>query len=246
MTQSVIDATPRTIAVDRHALAERSEAVVVDTDSPQGLRFLSCGPTVPRAEIRIVPKPEHNHQSRLSRAAGAVGLGRRTGGVPVGEIQVRCPYLFEGYFRNPDATLAGFDGEWFKSGDIGFLLDGELYVCGRIKEMLIVHGRNFYANDIEAIVNTVPGVKPGRVVAVGVYEASTASEEAVVMAETVLTDPASRGELATAIKKAVFDALNLALRHVEISPEATLIKTTSGKISRDENIKRLRREMAVS
>jgi fatty-acyl-CoA synthase len=104
-----------------------------------------------------------------------------------------------------------------------------------------VHGRNYYANDIEDVVNRVAGVKPGRVVALGVYDPVTATEEAVVMAETLLhgTDDAARNALSKAIRAQVFDELSLSLRRVEIADEGTLIKTTSGKLSREENIKRL-------
>jgi acyl-CoA synthetase (AMP-forming)/AMP-acid ligase II len=166
--------------------------------------------------------------------------------MPVGEIEVRCPFLFDGYFRNPAATAAAVTGGWLKTGDIGFLLDGELYVCGRAKEMLIVHGRNFYANDIEGLINTLAGIKPGRCVAVGVFDPVTGSEEAVVLAETVLTEDADRCELEQAIRKRVFDVLNLTLRRVDLAAEGALVKTTSGKISRDENVRRLKRELVPS
>ena len=137
------------------------------------------------------------------------------------------------------------NGGWYKTGDIGFILEGELFVCGRAKEMLIVHGRNYYANDIEALINPLAGVKAGRVVAVGVFDPVSGSEEAVVLAETTLEDEDARSELAQAIRKRVFDVLNLTLRRVEIAGEGTMVKTTSGKVSRDENIKRLSKELVT-
>jgi len=244
-TQTGLWQPPRELSIDCTALSDRSEAAIVAPSHKQALHFLSCGSALRGVEIRIVPRAPGPERAGLKRLAADMGINfLRRPHVPVGEVQIRCQWLFEGYFRNPAGTEAAFDGDWFKSGDIGFLYEGELYICGRIKEMLIVHGRNFYANDIEAIVNRVEGVKPGRVVAVGVYQPSTASEEAVVMAETTLTDTGAHARLAADIKAAVLNALNLALWSVEIAPEATLVKTTSGKLSREENVKRLQREDA--
>ena len=238
---------PPRVTIDRAAMADRSEVVVLPEGTEEGARFLSCGRPIKGVEIRIVTRPASYGMARLARGLADIGIGaKRQPVVSIGEIQVRSHFLFDGYFRNPAATDAGMEGSWFRSGDIGFILDGELYVCGRSKEMLIVHGRNYYANDIEALVNRLAGIKPGRVVAVGVFDPVTGSEEAVVLAETTLEDPEERAELEAAIRKRIFDVLNLTLRRVEIAGEGTLVKTTSGKISRNENIKRLSAELVPS
>jgi acyl-CoA synthetase (AMP-forming)/AMP-acid ligase II len=240
-TQTPLGARPRTITVDRAALTDRNEIVPIEDGAPEGAHFLSCGRPIRGVQLRIAAPPQPSGVARL------LGLGGRRQSAPqVGEIELNCPFLFEGYFRNPAATAASLNHRWFKSGDIGFIHDGELYVCGRVKEMLIVHGRNFYANDIEALINPLAGIKPGRVVAVGVFDPVTGSEEAVVLAETTLDEPEARAELAQAIRQRVFDALNLTLRRVEIASEGTMVKTTSGKISRDENIRRLSKELVSS
>jgi acyl-CoA synthetase (AMP-forming)/AMP-acid ligase II len=247
LTQTPADRAPRVIAIDRAALSERSEAVLVEPESTGSQLFVSCGLPIKGAQLRIAAAPAVTGLARLARDLADRSLGnRRAPGMPVGEIEVRCPFLFDGYFRNPAATAAAVTGGWLKTGDIGFLLDGELYVCGRAKEMLIVHGRNFYANDIEGLINTLAGIKPGRCVAVGVFDPVTGSEEAVVLAETVLTEDADRCELEQAIRKRVFDVLNLTLRRVDLAAEGALVKTTSGKISRDENVRRLKRELVPS
>src|SRR4029453_15017159 len=87
----------------------------------------------------------------------------------VGEICVRAPYLFSGYFQDPEMTAQSMDDGWYRTGDLGFIADGEVFVTGRIKELLIINGRNYFAADLEAAVNLVDGVKPGRCVALGVY-----------------------------------------------------------------------------
>ena len=245
-TQTPSGTQPRRVTIDRAALSERSEIVQLPDDAAGGVRFLSVGRPIKDVELRITARATGGI-ARLARGLAEIGIGSKRQGVTIaGEIEVRSPFLFDGYFRNPAATDAGMEGSWFRSGDIGFILDGELYVCGRSKEMLIVHGRNYYANDIEALVNKLAGVKPGRVVAVGVFDSVTGTEEAVVLAETTLPDLADRAELEMAIRKRVFDVLNLTLRRVDIAGEGTLVKTTSGKISRNENIKRLSGELVVS
>jgi acyl-CoA synthetase (AMP-forming)/AMP-acid ligase II len=156
----------------------------------------------------------------------------------VGEIEVSGNFVFDGYFQNPEATEKAFDKMWFRTGDIGFIHDNELFVCGRIKELLIVHGRNYYANDVEEVVGLVDGVKPGRVAVMGIYDQTTASEEVFVVAETTLVEPNTRRELKRNVRKAVFDRLELQIRKVEIVDVGQLVKTTSGKVSREENVRR--------
>lgn len=244
-TQTPVGVMPRVITLDREALADRNEIVLLDEGAPNGARHVSCGKPIGGVELRIVARPQTG-MARLARNFADIGLGaRRPAAAQVGEIELRCPFLFDGYFRNPALTAAAMNGGWYKTGDIGFILEGELFVCGRAKEMLIVHGRNYYANDIEALINPLAGVKAGRVVAVGVFDPVSGSEEAVVLAETTLEDEDARSELAQAIRKRVFDVLNLTLRRVEIAGEGTMVKTTSGKVSRDENIKRLSKELVT-
>jgi acyl-CoA synthetase (AMP-forming)/AMP-acid ligase II len=240
VTHTTLGTSPLTIHVDRSLFTSRSEIRVVDSAHADRLSFLSCGRPIEGAELRIVPRETQSNRSKWARALESFGLANTPPGGPlVGEIQVSGKFLFNGYFRNNAANETAFDGRWFRSGDMGFLYDGELFVCGRVKEMLIVHGRNYYANDIEEIVNRVDGIKPGRVVAVGFYDPTTASEEAGIIAETTLPGQDDRGALGQTIREHVLSALNLSLRRIEIASEGTLIKTTSGKISREENVKRL-------
>jgi acyl-CoA synthetase (AMP-forming)/AMP-acid ligase II len=239
-THSALGTKPRELDVDRTAFNQRGEVLLVEPNHADKLRFLSCGKPMQGVSLRISPKAKDGGWVKLSHGLAALGLSKKPPAeLVVGEIQLYSPFLFNGYFHNRTANDAAFDGAWFRSGDMGFVYDGELYVCGRIKEMLIVHGRNYYANDIEEIVNRVAGVKPGRVVAFGVYDSVTGTEEAVVMAETQMPPGEGRKALGRAIRTEVFDMLSLSLRRVEIIDEGRLIKTTSGKLSREENVKRL-------
>ncbi len=239
-TQTPVGTRPKSLNIDRMSFNARSEIVAVDGDRSDKLCFTSCGVPIDGVKIRIVPRAQEYKSVFLNNALATLALGTSTSAYPhVGEIQVMAEFLFSGYYNNPAANQDAFDETWLRTGDMGFVWEGELYVCGRIKEMLIVHGRNFYAHDIEEVVNRVHGVKPGRVAALGLYDPRTASEEAMILAETTLPDNGSWQRLGEAIRRQVFSTLSLSLQRVEIIPPGTLVKTTSGKISREENVKRL-------
>ena len=169
-------------------------------------------------------------------------LERQTGPTTaVGEIVLRGSFLFSGYFGTPDVSAAAIRAGWYHTGDVGFLHAGNLFICGRLKELIIVHGRNHYCHDIEAIASDVPGVVPGRVVAIGEEVDSSASEELLLIVELESEDPALHEPTRRALKKTVFAHLELTPRRIEFVPKGWLVKTTSGKLSRSENLGRLRR-----
>ena len=228
VTQSSIDSAPRTVAVDRYLLEHFSRARIVDPLYRNGRTFLSCGRIHECFEVRIAPLSSTDEVSEGSAEACSADIN-------VGELQIRGGYLFSGYFRNDDATKAATIDEWYRTGDIGFIDAGELFVCGRLKEMLIVHGRNYYANDIESIVSNVDGVKPGRAVAFSVDDVDSGSEEVIVMAEGDVFDHEARTVLQRTIKIAVFDRMELTVKSVVIVTPGTLVKTTSGKLCREMN-----------
>jgi acyl-CoA synthetase (AMP-forming)/AMP-acid ligase II len=152
----------------------------------------------------------------------------------VGEVTVQGRCLFDGYFRDPEPDRAAWWGGWYRTGDLGFVHDGALFITGRRKEVLIVNGRNFFAHDIEAAVNTVAGVKPGRAVAFGVPNAEVGSEQVIVIVE-VLPGTPDLTALPGAVRAAVADALGLTVHRVVPVAPGWLLKTTSGKISRALN-----------
>ena len=221
-TQTPPGQPPRVLRVDPDSL-DREGVVAPVADGPAPARtFLSCGTPLSGVRVRI-------------EGAGA-GEGR------TGEILLRSRTLFAGYHEAPDLDAEGLSEDgWLRTGDIGFLHDGELYVCGRRKEMIIVHGRNLYAGDIEAIAGATPGVRPGRVAALGVLDDDADGECCVIMAEA--EDPAlgaeAEAELAGAVRARVSAALGLHVRRVVFGPAGWLVKSTSGKMSRVDNLRRL-------
>ncbi|MEM0909059.1 MAG: AMP-binding protein [Pseudomonadota bacterium] len=182
------------------------------------LEFASCGPFIEGTEAEI----------------------RRADGSPVGKDEVgriwlrgRC--VFRGYHKAPELTAERFKDGWFNTNDLGFIDDGELYVCGRVDDLIIVNGKNLLAHDLEASCSDVRGVKAGRCSAFGSYDDRAGSQSLVIVAETEITSDAP--DLQTAINQAIMDEFGLYPGHVLLVPIDTLVKTTSGKMSRSENKK---------
>jgi acyl-CoA synthetase (AMP-forming)/AMP-acid ligase II len=165
-----------------------------------------------------------------------------------GEIQLRTSCLFSGYWGSDGFVRTAISGEgWYATADYGFLSKGDLFVIGRMKDIIIVGGQNVFPEDVEMVVNTVPEVYPGRVVAFGMMDEQYGTENLVVVAEM-------RGdhdqEIATrverAIHKLVLATIGIAPRHVAAVPERWIVKSTAGKISRKETRERFLRERAAS
>lgn len=151
----------------------------------------------------------------------------------IGEINITSPFVFDGYYKLPEKTAERLRDGWYRTGDMGFLLDGELFVTGRMDDMLIVNGRNYYAHEIEAIVNNVRWVLPGRNVAIGVEDVLTDATAVIVLAEC--SPDADVAQLGQEIRRRVLETLGLAIHSVFPLAAGQLVKTTSGKISRTKN-----------
>jgi len=137
------------------------------------------------------------------------------------------------YFRRPDLTAAAFHDGWYRTGDEGYFADGEIYVTGRRKDLIIVGGANVYPQDLEFLADHVPGVHPGRTVAFGVDNEGTGTEDVVVLFE-----PEHAGD-GNAVREAVRNAIarqsDVVARDVRAVAPMWLIKTSSGKLARGAN-----------
>jgi fatty-acyl-CoA synthase len=216
-------AAPATVlACDRDRL-ERDGVVAPAVAGAPSTRLLSSGRVMAGVEIAI---------------AGAVDAGR------VGEILVRGPWRLPSYWREPaDPQVIDADG-WLHTGDLGVLVDGELYVIGRAKDMIIVAGRNCIPSEIEAAAGQVADVLPGRVCCIGLPSADGSTEELHLIAETAL--PAGdHAALSVRLRTAVSGETQFPIRRAWIVPPRWLVKSSSGKLSRVENRRRLLREFAV-
>ena len=151
----------------------------------------------------------------------------------IGEIAIVSDSLFSGYNRRDDLTARALVDGTYYTGDLGFLLDGELYVTGRKDDLILAYGRNLLAHELEAIVNDVSGVKPGRVVVFDVFSPQAGSNGVVVMAE--ILPGADHGEVTRQVRQALDAGAGIAPQQVVLLDDGELIKTTSGKISRARN-----------
>ena len=220
-TQTPPGRPPRSLDLDADRL-ERDGAVSPAGDRAARVRrLLSCGPPLDGVELRI---------------AGAADDQAR-----VGEILVKSRTLFAGHHRAPELDEAAFHEGWLRSGDVGFLHEGELFVCGRMKEVIIVHGRNLHAGDVEAAAGAVAGIKPGRVAALGLWDEAAGTEECALLVEADTTDlsEAQTAALKRAVREQVAAELDLHVRRIEVGPAGWLVKSTSGKVSRAHNFARL-------
>jgi fatty-acyl-CoA synthase len=150
----------------------------------------------------------------------------------VGELLIRGTSVTPGYYKRPDATATLFRDGWLCTGDLAYLVDGELVLCGRIKDVIIVGGRNVFPEDIERAVGAVPGVRAGNVIAFGM-EGYKGKESVVVVAEV---RPGEAGDDLDALRHAIhttaLKVCGLPPRDVILVQPSTLPKTSSGKLQR--------------
>jgi acyl-CoA synthetase (AMP-forming)/AMP-acid ligase II len=152
----------------------------------------------------------------------------------VGEIRVAGPSLMDGYFRNDAASALALTGGWLKTGDLGFMDEGRLFITGRAKELIIKGGRNVYPYDVERVAGEVAGVRAGGVAAFGRANATTGTEDLVVVAETPHGDPERRAAIAKTIRAELLAVLGVKADDVRVCAVGGVPRTTSGKIRRRE------------
>jgi fatty-acyl-CoA synthase len=216
VTQTPPGQPARLDVVDGLALQEIGYANIVAPTDPAAVVKVSCGPVVPGTAVRVL---DQQGKSLPERA--------------VGELAIRSNYMLSEYYRRPD--LQPFHDGWFHTGDMGYLADGEVYVIGRRKDLIINAGKNVYPQDVEAVVNQVAGVQPGRAVVFGVPDEREGTELIAVVAETAVADPTTRQEIAKTIRLEVARQSMVTVSFVELVGPQWLIKTSSGKIARAAN-----------
>ncbi len=208
-------AVPAGLLPGADVLAEGAR--LVEAPAPGARHVLSSGRPVPGMELRVTDGQAVLEDGRY------------------GEIAVRAPFLFDGY-KGAEAEAAAFDADgFFRTGDLGTVLDGQLYVLGRAKEVIIVNGKNLFAGDVEAALGGIEGIKPGRAVAFGLENATTGSESLVIVAEQSAGSERPPAALRADVSRAVSEMFLVKPGDVRIVTERWLVKSTSGKISRAEN-----------
>ncbi|MBF6342831.1 fatty acyl-AMP ligase [Nocardia cyriacigeorgica] len=212
------DAEPATQVFDREALG--AGRVVVTDDDRSGTRLVGCG--VPVGQRVAIVDPDHGTEVEPGR---------------VGEIWVAGPNVGAGYFDNPAVSAATFDqplpattGGWLRTGDLGFRQEGQLYIAGRRKDVIVIDGRNHYPADIEATVaDCAPELRPGRIAVFGHDDGS--SEQLVLVAETRTTGVRDT-QIHHRIRTAVAAVHGIVPREIVLTARGRLPLTSSGKIRR--------------
>ena len=161
--------------IKREPLMHTGNAVPAETGDSSALRVVSCGRPLPGYEVRIVDS-----------------TGREVGDRIEGRLEFKGPSATSGYFRNPEQTRKLFHGDWLDSGDFGYVVNGEIYITGRVKDVIIRGGRNIHPYDLEQAVGNIPGIRRGCVAVFGNPDPATGTERLVVLAETRETDPQAR------------------------------------------------------
>lgn len=207
----------RKVSINRERFS-REQRIELD-ESANGLTVVSNGRLVEGTELTVLDEQrvplEDNH---------------------VGELAIRGAWRFSGYFGREDLTQAALSNDgWYLTGDLGFLRDGEVYVTGRKKDLIIIQGRNIYPADVEQIVSEIPGIIPGRAVAFDLRAESEGTDRLIILAEAVEYAGSQARQLALVIRNAVAQELNCTPSDVRIVPPRWLIKSTAGKLARNDN-----------
>jgi len=189
--------------------------VPVSSTAAQAVCFVSSGRCLSGNRVRVV-SPNRKDLSDYE----------------VGEIVIRSDSLFDGYYNRPDLSAAVCIDGWYWTGDLGFCVDGELYVTGRKKDLIIVAGHNSYPQDIEEIVSRHPAIHDGRVVAFGLYNEERGTEDIVVAAELENGVVVDIKEVERNIRDAIVAELDVVPRAVFLKPPAWIVKSTAGKPAR--------------
>ncbi len=201
--------------VQREAMTRRGEATPATPDDPDAVEFVACG------------RPLVGHQTRIIGATGHEVGERREG-----RLQWRGPSATSGYFRNPEKTGELYVDGWLDSGDLAYMAGGDLYITGRVKDIIVRAGRNIYPHEVEIVVGEIDGIRKGCVALFGSTEAKTGTERIVLMAETRETDDEALGRLRDKAAEAATDLLTVPPDEVVLAPPHTVPKTSSGKLRR--------------
>ena len=198
--------------IDRVVLEHEGVAKPADPHLETTRRLPLLGRPVPGLQIRV-----------CDRKTGAPLAERE-----VGELEIHGTSVTPGYYKRPDATAESFRDGWLRTGDLAYLLDGELILCGRIKDVIIIGGRNVFPEDIERAVGVVEGIRAGNVVAFGV-DGYKGKETVVVVAETKADD---HDAVRKRVHQRVLEVAGVPPRDVMLVMPGTMPKTSSGKLQR--------------
>jgi 1-acyl-sn-glycerol-3-phosphate acyltransferase len=201
--------------IDRATFLRNGVARRTEQPEPAAVPAVSSGAALPGHSIHIVDNAGKPHPERTQ-----------------GRIEFQGPSATSGYFNNPRDTQRLFDGKWLDSGDLGYLADGELYVTGRAKDIIIRGGHNIHPQELEEAIGQLPEVRKGSVVVFPVTDRHSATDRVVALVETREQSAAAPADLMSRINRLAIDLIGLPIDEVVLAPPHTVLKTSSGKIRR--------------
>ena len=201
--------------IKRDSLMRSGYAEPASGDEKEVLRIPACGQPLPGHEIRIVDATGRELSERME-----------------GHLEFKGPSTTSGYLRNPEQTSLLFHGEWLDSGDYAYQAEGDIYLTGRSKDIIIRAGRNIYPYELEQAVGSIPGIRKGCVAVFGSPDPTTGTERLVVLAETRETSSTQLQSLHEQISALTLDMLGIAADNIVLAPVHSVLKTSSGKIRR--------------
>ena len=201
--------------IKRGEFSQSGQAIPAEPADKNALHFVACGHALSGHQIRIV---DINGKELPERQQG--------------DLQFRGPSVTSGYYRNPEATKTLFIGDWLDSGDLGYIAEGDVFITGRNKDVIIRAGRNVYPPEVEEVVGNIEGIRKGCVVAFAARDRHYSTERLVILAETRITDQETKQALKNQISEISSDLIGLPPDEVILAPPHTVLKTSSGKVRR--------------
>jgi len=228
VTQSPLGSVPVVDEIDRESfMGER--VAKSPFDGHPSMKMMSSGHPLENVRVKILDENGNGVPDRV-----------------VGEVALQSDCMLTGYYNRPDLTEKSFRDGWYLTGDYGYLHNGELFVSGRKKDMIIVGGKNVYPQDLESLTYEVPGVHAGRSVAFGLFDEAQGTEEVVIIAEVDSEDSTEQQKIADALRLYVTKNSAIALRHVRIVGPKWIVKTSSGKTARSANREKFLKELQAN
>jgi fatty-acyl-CoA synthase len=225
VTQGQLGRVPVVDEIDREAfMVER--VAKSPFDGRPSMKMMSSGRPLENVKVKVIDENGNDVQDCV-----------------IGEIALQSDCMLTGYFNRPDLTEKAIRNGWYLTGDYGYISEGEVFVSGRKKDMIIVGGKNIYPQDLEALTYEVPNVHAGRSVAFGLFDEVQGTEDIVIIAEVDSDDADEQQKIADLIRMHVTKNSAIALRYVKVVGPKWILKTSSGKTARSANKEKFLREL---
>jgi acyl carrier protein len=201
--------------IQREEFMRTGQAIPAEPGDGNALRFVACGRPLPGYGIRIVDE-----------------TGRELGEREEGRLEFSGPSATRGYYRNPKETAKLIRDGWLDSGDLAYLADGDVYITGRVKDVIIRAGRNIYPHELEEAIGNIGGIRKGCIAVFGARDRRNGTERLVIVAETYSTDSDTLARLRGEIQALSMQLTGTPPDDIVLAAPHTVLKTSSGKIRR--------------